>query len=339
MYRAVLSLLVVVGLVSCEDWTIVASGMGAITGTSFSNGTHGVSTGLVLIYHSTDGGYTWADSDQETTGSVRFQDTAMSGQYAVICGAGDTQWMPGCAYSSDYGKTFSKTDDTHLHDMWYSVDSISSVSAAFIKAGYWSDALRTNYGVSVSANGGKSWTDHSWGLTEPAWYASFYAVNAGWACGGVAPINDTNTRALVAKSVDGSWSWKTLIDLSGDWYPGGLSFISATTGWVIGVRDAGSFIMKTSDGGNTWTTQVQFDDVVLKGIKMFSATEGFAVGGYEDGIMYHGQLLHTTDGGSSWISVGMRGVIPNNVDGVSNKLVWASAIDETGGGSVLKFVP
>eukprot|EP01106_Pelomyxa_sp_JSP_P010591 TRINITY_DN27_c0_g1_i4.p1 TRINITY_DN27_c0_g1~~TRINITY_DN27_c0_g1_i4.p1 ORF type:complete len:339 (+),score=103.77 TRINITY_DN27_c0_g1_i4:67-1083(+) len=322
-----------------EEWDVISTGLGDISAVSFSDATRGVATGLVLIYYTTDGGTTWADSNQLTTGSVRFQDTAASGQYFVVCGSGDTQWMPGCAYSSDYGVNFQKTDDTHLHDMWYSVEPITTLAGTFVKCGYWSDALKTGYGVSISANGGKSWTDHNWGLTEPPWYVSMYSLTAGYAAGGTAPINDTKTHALVAKTTDGSWSWKTVIDVTGDWYPGGISFISATTGWVVGVRSTGSFIMKTTDGGTTWTTQVTVDKVLLKNMKMFTSTEGFAVGGYEDGAFYHAQFLHTKDGGTTWISLSQRGVIPNNIDGISTTNVWASALSETGGGAVLKFVP
>lgn len=339
MLRFALLLVASLCFVRSEDWVVLSSNLGAITGVSFFNATRGVTTGLVIIYNTADGGKTWVESEQIGTGSVRFQDTACSGQYAVVCGAGDTQWMPGCAYSTDYGLTFSKTDDTHIHDMWYSVEPITQVASAFVKAGYWSDGLKTNYGVSISANGGRSWTDHSWGLSEPAWYASFFSLTAGFAAGGVSAFNDTNNRAMVAKSVDGSWSWKTLLDVSGDWYPGGISFVSATTGWVVGVRSSGSFIMKTTDGGSTWTNQVVVDRVILKNIRMFSDTEGFAVGGFQEGLIYHAQFLHTKDGGKSWISTSSRGVIPNNVDGINAKSVWASAVSETGGGSILQFVP
>src|SRR5262249_40060667 len=93
-------------------------------------------------------------------------------------------------------------------------------------------------------------------------------------------------------------SWIGFFGSPTDTYAG-VSFVDAKTGAIVGyypyeptiVRGR---ILRTSDGGETWTVQVPF--VILPPIETVSlvdATIGFALGS--------GRIFRTMDGGESWI--------------------------------------
>src|SRR4051794_15573557 len=69
-------------------------------------------------------------------------------------------------------------------------------------------------------------------------------------------------------------------------------FIDASTGWAV--NSAGS-IIKTSDGGNSWVSQAEFEDVYLRSVGFANANVGWV-----GTLTFTLRLLHTTDGGASW---------------------------------------
>ncbi len=72
-----------------------------------------------------------------------------------------------------------------------------------------------------------------------------------------------------------------------------IFFFDQTTGWAVGAR---GIIMKTTDGGSSWSTQqAAGSSRDLMAISMIDASNGFTVG-------KKGTILKTTDGGSTWIS-------------------------------------
>ena len=83
----------------------------------------------------------------------------------------------------------------------------------------------------------------------------------------------------------------------------GLDFISATTGWVVGVRT----LLGTTNGGKTWQTLGE-GPKPIRSVHFVSATEGWAIVGGGNPIVNHGVLLpayagalaKTDDGGHSW---------------------------------------
>jgi photosystem II stability/assembly factor-like uncharacterized protein len=69
-------------------------------------------------------------------------------------------------------------------------------------------------------------------------------------------------------------------------------FIDASTGWAV--NSAGS-IIKTSDGGDSWVAQAEFEDVYLRSVGFANANVGWV-----GTLTSTHRLLHTTDGGASW---------------------------------------
>jgi photosystem II stability/assembly factor-like uncharacterized protein len=89
----------------------------------------------------------------------------------------------------------------------------------------------------------------------------------------------------------------------------GVSAVSATSAWVVTVPvdSAGSRILRTVNGGQTWSVQGQGTtftnaDSYAEAVHFFSATEGLVVG---DPVTQSSgpEVYRTTDGGQTWTSV------------------------------------
>jgi photosystem II stability/assembly factor-like uncharacterized protein len=63
----------------------------------------------------------------------------------------------------------------------------------------------------------------------------------------------------------------------------GVSFVSATQGWVVG---AGGTILTTTNGGTTWTPQTSNTTIVLRDVHFISNTQGWIVGRQWHYIVY-----------------------------------------------------
>lgn len=111
----------------------------------------------------------------------------------------------------------------------------------------------------------------------------------------------------ILSTTNGGGSWKVLQggqlgavgDDDANMY-NAIQFIDIETGWIAGVRvspstqSQSSLIQKTTDGGQTWTTQNTGKEDILEDIFILNPTTGWAVG--ENGI-----ILHTKDGGETWM--------------------------------------
>ncbi|MHB1325013.1 MAG: YCF48-related protein [Thermoleophilia bacterium] len=98
---------------------------------------------------------------------------------------------------------------------------------------------------------------------------------------------------------DGTWQWVNP-SVQGNTLRS-LSFVNANTGWAAG--DGGT-ILKTTDGGASWSAQIPSSNSCtgvtpygsgcnLKGVSFFDANNGWAVGAF-------GTIWKTINGGTSW---------------------------------------
>src|SRR5438094_9019547 len=97
------------------------------------------------------------------------------------------------------------------------------------------------------------------------------------------------TVASKATGGSSSWHWQN---------PGpqgnnvrGASFVDANTGTVVGEYGT---IVRTTDGGNSWTIQFSGTTQNLWAVSFKDSNKGTAVG-------VGGTILGTTDGGASWV--------------------------------------
>jgi photosystem II stability/assembly factor-like uncharacterized protein len=126
--------------------------------------------------------------------------------------------------------------------------------------------------------------------------ANFFGVFAhdamtAWAVGDYATILNTTDGGATWLEQDSGYS-----DVY-DWWD--VQFLDGNTGWVVGGKpfDFTSHrraILKTTDGGATWTTQYHdSNEPVLKAVHFVDASHGWAVG---EG----GDIMVTDDGGNTW---------------------------------------
>ena len=135
--------------------------------------------------------------------------------------------------------------------------------------------------IVYTTNGGGTWTSQNSGTTNDLNDVFMVNTSCGFAVG---------DGGKVLKYNGSSWS---TIDISYSQDMFGVHFLDATTGWISG--DWGR-IMMTTDGGTSWTTQVNntmysncFND-----LHMISSSDGWAVG-------TTGRILHYN--GTNWSNV------------------------------------
>lgn len=108
-----------------------------------------------------------------------------------------------------------------------------------------------------------------------------------------------------------------------------FEFIDTENGWAIHDLDAFSV---TKNGGTSWET-LRFDKVVIRDAHFVDAQHGWLVGEeYEPGNTILGWILHTRDGGRSWIRQRVATQSSGNlrltdVWGISPQEAWLIASD------------
>jgi len=78
-----------------------------------------------------------------------------------------------------------------------------------------------------------------------------------------------------------------------------IFFVNSQVGWAVGMK-----IWKTEDGGYTWVEQMNVDSIyhsLAYGLYFYDENEGFVVGGGENPFYNNDFVLHTIDGGMTWI--------------------------------------
>ena len=124
----------------------------------------------------------------------------------------------------------------------------------------------------------------------------------GWSGAGLSPFYDmgmfdagrgvASSADEIAYTSNGGQSFSVSNDSKArgfDWY--GASMGSATAAWVAGSRSGSYRIIKSTDGGSTWTTQKEGSGT-LRSVSFSGTSNGVAVG--------DGKVFYTTNGGTTW---------------------------------------
>ena len=118
---------------------------------------------------------------------------------------------------------------------------------------------------------------------------------------------------LVTQLCSAQWIWQNPLPQGNSLL--GVSFIDANNGTAVGYEGT---ILRTTDGGNTWTSQSSGTTSYLSAVSFADLNTGTVVGQY-------GTILRTTNGGTTWIS---------QSTGSTQILRGVSFIDEFNGTSV-----
>ncbi|MFM7200887.1 MAG: WD40/YVTN/BNR-like repeat-containing protein [Myxococcota bacterium] len=318
-----------------------------------------------IILKSTDGGKSYVQQiDSLQTMSYMAID-ASDGQHALAGGLGAFYRFAGASYTQD-GNTWRPSRDRWLASAYQDVEAASNEHMYLI--GMWSTMLDYGEGVAASSDGGRTFYYFDWGMDTSARYGSFISPAVGFIAGGEWPDDSlsrvgggdyrfsqhvripgeamperagaTGYRATIAKTVNGGESWELLFDDYDRFYLNQIEFTDELNGWVVAEGDEGAYILGTHDGGYTWTEQHMQVAGSLMALKMVNAQEGWAGGATITPTGFKSLLLHTTDGGNTWVEhpETLRYWIMN-IDTLPDGRAWAVALNPASMFSILQYVP
>lgn len=112
---------------------------------------------------------------------------------------------------------------------------------------------------------------------------------------------------FVFSSIGQSWESTTASSLS--WRFEDMFFVNDQVGWMV---DGGGQIIKTTNGGDTWTQQHYDSDMYFRSVEFWNEDLGFA--GTLGGLDTDAQLMKTTNGGETWTEISDN--LPVSVPGI-----------------------
>jgi len=359
----------------------------------FADALEGFVTGGDMVFHTLDGGQSWQQlpvPSNTWTYSTCFLDRTRhfgAGPGMNIVATGDGWQTSETQSPMGSGRTLRDIDFADpLHGMavgekgtvLYTDDGGAHWTERQQGGGGWHHRIRATDAahawaaleggeVTFTTDGGQHWRRRS--VTGFSSYGTVQDVSFlednlhGWAVGWDADF--FNNTGKIVRSVDGGRSWvqqwagqgiylqavvaldeRTAVAAGWAAYAsfilrtenGGLTWTDVTPP-VLGAPScmdfvdenvgwiAGGRIFKTVDGGRTWTEQDMPEELV-NDISFADAQNGWAVG-------WWGFVFHTTDGGQTWTRqthpvIGSRTVLA--VDAISPSTVWVSAADYVGSG-------
>jgi len=113
-----------------------------------------------------------------------------------------------------------------------------------------------------------------------------------------------------------------------------LQFLDSLTGFLVvsKINPDTSFIYKTIDGGNNWST-IQLDNIYLTSLKFVTDNIGYGAGG-QDTTSFPGVVKKTTNGGQNWFTVSFvsDNLYLMDIDFVNKDTGWVCSTDLISGG-------
>ena len=258
------------------------------------------------VSRTTDGGATWQPSVRAAAGygdfdAVQFVDDQKG--WVV----GDSEILA----TTDGGVTWTAQDPG-------TSESLTAVHFVDAANGW---AVGGHGTIIHTSDGGATWAPQASGTSDDLSSVTFLDARDGWVTGSYPGVDDYSGGFILHTS-DGGRDWTTQFDspYSPTQGPGvdfgAVAFADPEDGWAVGETqgpDKGfnaSVIMHTTDGGTTWTQQLDYysnaggntDDDTLSSVACTSAGNAVAVGYDEDGA----QIWHTANGGRTWARVGQK---------------------------------
>jgi photosystem II stability/assembly factor-like uncharacterized protein len=241
----------------------VTSGVSGLTDVDMISASEGWAVnGGGSIFHTTDGGLTWAAQNSGTTeplNAVSFFDSMRGlaiGNVALYTTNGGQTWLPSSGALGTY----------------YDLDFVTPNTGYACGGG--GVVLKTN-------DGGASWGIIATPILQPHNLVSldFIDLNTGWVVG---------QGGTVIATTNGGASW-TIQNPGTSAFMAGVSFVNANEGWAV----AGNYFIHTTNGGQTWTQQSVPANTWAYAVFFLDSQNGWAVGSQEN-------IVHTSNGGQTW---------------------------------------
>ena len=274
---------------------------------AFADANNGlIAGGAGNISKTTDGGTSWITVTSPQTNWSFFDIEIVSLNEVYIAGDPQFLWK-----TTDFGSTWTSLAITPVTGpsstfIWYSIDKLGQ---QIILAGdYGVVARSTDYGATWSAQHQSLSTQLIFDLDRVPGTGKLLAVGRQSA---------TGTRQLYA-STDQGMNW-TSHDLGVNFHASSISIVNSQIGYLSGTN---SRVMKTTDGGTTWTELPQpiSTNYDLYTIDFVTADTGWIFVNFSN--VSGGNIFKTTNGGQSWVQ---------QTNGVSASIYHADMISSSVG--------
>lgn len=162
--------------------------------------------------------------------------------------------------------------------------------------------------IQVTADGGRTWTT-VWRSTQADLdWVGFAGAAHGFVAGATFPAAGAAGTPLLLTTADGGRTWRAIrpslpAGAAAAWTGLRFDFVSPSVGYALtdadftmgptGIGD----VLRTTDGGRTWTASTLPGGTATGGLAFLSATTGFATGSSAACL---GAIWETTDGGATW---------------------------------------
>ena len=217
------------------------------------------------ILLSTDGGLIWTNKARSI--EEQFQVTAIS-----LYGRGRC-WIVGDRFiygTADTGLTWRQLRST-TNDVFRDVLAMDSLNGVAVGS-------RLGQGLILrTTNAGNPWLAQTFGNTPSFYRVAFPSPDTGYAVG---------ESGVIVKTTNRGQSWFSLTSGTTNSLLS-MKFITTETGWVA----SGNAVLRTTNGGQTWTTHPASQDPI-QAISFPTSSTGYAAA--------FSSLYKTTDGGLSW---------------------------------------
>ncbi|MBU8934723.1 MAG: hypothetical protein KOO62_12060 [candidate division Zixibacteria bacterium] len=311
------------------EWNAVTSGVTtAINSVAMVSNTTGLAVGDDgVVLATADGGATWTDASivdvTEDLLKVRFDNTS-------------TGWIVGeggkILYTTDGGNNWTSQTSEVTHDLY---DITSRTTSNLIAAGSLTLIKTSDGGTTWQANpsgtistpslmditfvndslgfavgfggailrttdGGETWEYRRRNKESfvDEWFTEvqFWDESTGWS------IGFTPTQGAIWNTANGGESWIKQSTDDEEWTSRaeGMFFLNQDIGWIVAVDK----VLKTTDGGATWTDLSLILTTDLSGIAFVDELTGWVVG-------TAGTILKTEDGGTEWTNLTNEELISN----------------------------
>jgi photosystem II stability/assembly factor-like uncharacterized protein len=283
------------------------------------------------VWRTLDGGDTWETVRMTQHDNDGLYGLAVTGEQVIALGDRDYQakstrawdsceWQPPepscldctCLFGQEYLNIHYRFEDVFFVD--------ESQGWAVGSRSYLPDV--TGQVIFYTADGGSTWEpqyQQNPSLELPAFSVfrldGVYFVDAqrGWAVGMAEYDENYDTRWAILHTEDGGLSWveqgnELYQNVSPEFFA--VQFLDAQTGWALeaghydpDLQEGGLFLANTSDGGQNWqwvptglpgALGIGFA-LVQGGLDFVDSQHGWGAGGL-------GEIIHTSDGGSTWIT-------------------------------------
>lgn len=255
-----------------------------LTSVNFINPNSGVTTGWGLdtlttcrAFYTTNGGTTWFPATIPDSSRAIVSTEIINSQ--TIYGTGGMNIL-----SEDNNRTFE-------NNYIMSKGKVQNISRG----------IEFSYGAFFkSTDGGRSWSKYGT-MPQNCYYVThcdFINANTGMAIASVGVLKG-NTTADIIKTTDGGLTWKRLLNNNAAIDLKSISFVNDNIAFATGYQYTDTIVyglvMKTTNGGNNWTTIINDTNRYNKVFFVNSSTGFIAGNNYSAGIIWK-----TTNQGNSW---------------------------------------